>query len=285
MQFMPDEESFDVDVKGYRLKDNENMSNLTLPVRIMNLDTVAHHLNLQLTRDDVNILKPLAVDIPARQSITVQWDVPANILKEQLQTRLGVKAESSNDQHIQPIALEFLGDVPFATLMQSFLKKQQIQIDDQNSWKMSIADHGQGQMNYPAPGYWRLDTQFDKKSSDFWAYPRYTFAPDVALQNYQGIVVELRGQNARAIRMFLWETDIQTGKEVVGYLTTTPMATVDDQWHTVYVPYSELTLSGANGIDMNNHLDLDRVRSISLGINGQAGDNRLEVRQLWLVGK
>lgn len=285
MQFMPDEDHFDIDVKGYRLKADAQDTNFSLPVRIMNLDTMAHQANLQLTHDGANFLKPQRVHLPARQSTNVQWYVPASILKQQLQTQLGVKAVSPNDHHIQPIAMKFLGDVPFATLIKSFSRKQQIQIDDQNRWTMVIADHSQGQMNYPAPGYWRMDAQFDHKKSELWAYPRYKLSPEIQLKDYQGIVVELRGQNARAIRMFLWETDAQSGKEDVGYLTITPMATGDDQWHTIYVPYSELTLSGSNGIDMNSHLDLEQVTSISLGINGQAGDNRLEVRQLWLVGK
>jgi hypothetical protein len=43
-------------------------------------------------------------------------------------------------------------------------------------------------------------------------------------------------------------------------------------------------LSGANAPDDNGRLDLPQVRRISLGLNSDAAENRLEISEVYLAG-
>ncbi len=129
-----------------------------------------------------------------------------------------------------------------------------------------------------------MDVQLEK-NTDNWAYPRLKLNMPIAGSQMQGIILEANARNANAVRLFLWEQSDSGSMESVGYISSRHLVPTDGKWHAVYMPFSSLTLSGANGLDANGKLDLDQVKRLSIGINGKPGHGQIQVRQAWLVGK
>jgi hypothetical protein len=74
----------------------------------------------------------------------------------------------------------------------------------------------------------------------------------------------------------------EEGDTGVGYLTSRSIILADGKWHTSFVRFDELSLSGANRPDPNSRLDLDQVDRISVGLNSESKENRLDVSDLYV---
>ena len=210
-------------------------------------------------------------------------EVPVRTVDQQ-QIQLRVEAQSSDAGVIQPLVINLLGEVPFAQLIASYTQRQQITIDDAACWQMVAADESDAKFNFPGQGIWQMNAQFEQ-GKDNWAYPRLTLGQTIDQKQMQGLIIEVKSSNTSAVRLFLWEHTNGQQMESIGYLTASNLIPDDGQWHAVYIPFSSLSLSGANGLDHNGKLDLKQVQRISIGLNGKPGHAQLHVRQLWLVGK
>lgn len=283
MQFMPDEKDYDIDVKGYRINTQEQT--VAFPVRVCNLDDKPQQVQLTLMQDGQPYDKSIDVSLKGRETQQVQWMIPCE-WHNQLQVTLSVNAttQAPSAPTPLPISINLIGEPSFAKLMEAWPRKKQITIDDQTRWTMTSANDCDPRMNFPGMGLCQIEATF-QAGKDNWIYPRLALTDDVKPQEMDGVVLEMRAVNTSAVRWFSWEQTSHSQSETIGYITPPSLIPGDEQWHAVYIPWENLVLSGANAMDPNNKLDLDLVKRISIGFNGKAGHNTLQIRQAWLVGK
>ncbi|HAI14253.1 MAG TPA: hypothetical protein DCM28_21290 [Phycisphaerales bacterium] len=283
MQFMPDESDYVIDVNGYRMLDEKSDSDHVLPLRLMNLGEQKHSAKVTLTCEGQTLGKTQSIDIAAGQTVMTHWPIPVSLVGKP-QLKLKFDAQSSTAGVIGPVVINLIGEMSFEQLIAPWPNRQQIVIDDQTLWQMVAAPSSHAKMNFPGRGVWQMDVQLEK-NTDNWAYPRLKLNMPIAGSQMQGIILEANARNANAVRLFLWEQSDSGSMESVGYISSRHLVPTDGKWHAVYMPFSSLTLSGANGLDANGKLDLDQVKRLSIGINGKPGHGQIQVRQAWLVGK
>lgn len=283
MQFMPEDNQYHIDVNGYHMVNDVMSSKPMLPVRLVNLDDKAHQVHVTLNAKQKIMGKVQTYDIPAQQSVMTQWEIPKS-LADQPQIKLEFQAQSQTAGVIQPVVINLLGEVAFEQLISPWSYRQKLVIDDQTHWQMVAAPTTHAKMNFPGQGIWQMNLQLEK-GTDNWAYPRLKINMPIDPKKMQGLIFEAKAINAAAVRIFFWEENQQEKMESVGYLSPSNLFAADGKWHSVYLPFSSMALSGANTMDQNNKLDLDRVKRISIGMNGNPGHVQLQVRQVWLVGQ
>lgn len=283
MQFMPSEEVYDMDVKGYRIKADDSHQTVPLVLRLCNLGDTSEQITVKMQKNGQAFGQPVVVDLAAASDGQAQWDIPIAWRNEEHST-ITFEAAANRTLNIAPVSIELIGELTFNALMSTTRQKQQIIIDDQTRWQMAAASECDPKMNFPGMGLCQIEARFEE-GKDKWIFPRLNLGDDVSLQQYSGIAMEIKAVNTSRVHLFCWEKNADGKNESIGYLTPTSLISGDQQWHAVYIPFNKLVLSGSNAMDPNNKLDLDQIQRISPGFNGNVGQCSLEIRQAWLVTK
>lgn len=268
--------------EGYRVK-APPPAELPLVVRAFNLDTRPHELSLQLSLSDPAAAPVgpavLRVTAPPAGFVDAEWraDVRQAFAKTgQLQVAIAARGDAADP--IRPLAIDLAGEATLEQILARYGRAVRLPIGDLTAWRTNIVGHGRLTMQQTPEGHWQLDATFGK--GDRWVYPIFQLPADVDLRRCAALVVRGRCERPAKVRILLHEGD--TG---VCYLTPEPIIPADGQWHAVAVPLRSLTLSTANAPDPNQRLDLDQVRRLSLGLNSEADQNRLQVSDLCLVAE
>jgi hypothetical protein len=283
MQFMPSEDVYDMDVKGYRIKADENKQTVPMVLRLCNLGDSEEQVTVKMLNGEQVFGQPVVVNLAAGEDGQAQWDIPVAWRNVEHNT-LTFKAAANRTLNIAPVSIELIGELTFDQLLSTATTKQQLLIDDQTRWQMLAASDCDARMNFPGMGICQIEAQF-KEGKDKWIFPRLKLNGDTNLQKYSGIALEIKAVNTSRVHIFCWEQNADGKDESIGYLTPASMISGDQQWHAIYIPFNKLVLSGANAMDPNNKLDREKVKRISIGFNGNVGASSLEIRQAWLVNK
>ncbi len=167
-------------------------------------------------------------------------------------------------------------------------KSQRLSIEELSRWRMvSNGKDGSLELSKSVSGFTymsdasqeptlvKITSQF--AGGDRWCYPQFTLPDDVGMEDYTGIVLRLRTETPGEVRVFLWESDN------VGWITGSTIYDVDGKVQTIYVKFSDLGVSSANAPDTNGKLDLNQVRTISVGMNPKVDEMNLELLDVYLV--
>ncbi len=174
------------------------------------------------------------------------------------------------------LAIDLLGEPRVAEVLEHHSQHRRLPIEEADRWRPMIVGHGTLSLAHTEEGTWRMEADFE--GGDKWAYPQFHLPEDVAVEEYEALLIRVRCEAPAAVRVFLWEGDTD-----VGYMSRDLAVTPDGRWRTALVRFDELIHSAANAPDPNHRLDLDAVRRISVGFNSRAEENALEVSDLYLI--
>jgi len=268
--------------EGYRVKAIPP-GMLTVRVRAFNLSGAPREVALAITvsRETVMVRggAQRSLTIPPQGHADTAWEADlskAFAASDRLTATVTATGEGAG--RILPLSIDLFGEAPLEQVKERYKKPVALPVADLTRWRANIVGDGKMTMAKTEGGAWRLEATFAE--GDPWVYPYFALPEDVDLRRARALVLKARCHKPAIVRVFLWEGD--TG---VGYLTPNGIVPADGQWHTATVRFDDLRLSGANRPDPNGRLDLGTVRKISIGLNGEAKTNVLEVSDLYLVGE
>ena len=191
---------------------------------------------------------------------------------------MSITATSAEVENLLPLVFDLSGDATVEQILNRYPQRLRLAIGDASAWRPNIVGHGRLTMQTTADGHWQMDATFG--AGDRWVYPIFRLPADLDLSRFTALVVRVRCERPAKVRVLLHE-----GPAGVCYLTAEPIVPADGRWHAVAIPLSRFSPSTANAPDPNHHLDLDQVQQISLGLNCDVDQNRLEVSAMYLVDK
>jgi hypothetical protein len=221
----------------------------------------------------------VAVPVAAGGQAKANWGIPLDGFFDQSDERVvtvEAREKSSAGRVLDRLSLVFRGETELPRLLARFDATTRLPIGDLKRWTKSASAGTTVELSGTEAGGWVMDVNYPR-GVDRWAYPSFNLPEGMDLAHAQGIVLRAKLKDRAAARVFLWDGP-------AGYINGASFVPADGEWHAVFVPFARLTPSGANAPDPNHHLDLAQVRRISLGLNSEVDQNRLEVSDAYLVG-
>lgn len=290
-----DPETVEPNVYGYYMKQDASKP-IPLKLRVCNFDDVPHELSF---RPSASTGKPVLAEgetknlaVPARgfaeQTILVDLsDEFAREPKAEIRFRYHQKGEglkSGNPDVVScPVQLIFFGEPTWEKMLAANPDAIRLPIEDRSRWRTNIA--GIGKMNMdeiPRIAFdgepsksepetaWTFRAEFG--DGDRWVYPVFTLPDDVDLTKHKGMILRARCSKGNTQpRLMVFEN----GR--VGYMTTGSAFGASGDWRVVKISFESLEHCGATGADENGKLDLDRVRTFSIGANTQETEIQIDV--------
>ena len=266
---------------GYRTV-REAPAALPVKVRVFNLGHQPQELAIRLSFD-----RPAAsIESPAEQTLSVPAESFADVVWQTDLSRAfagsdrlqgSVTARGASAGNVLPLVIGWIGEGTLQQRLERFASTERLPIEQLDRWRPAIAGGGKAELKKMPEGHWRLEAKF--APGDRWVYPRFSLPNDFRAEAWEGLLVRARCERPATVRIFVWE-----GTSGVGYLTAGPIIPADGKWHTAVIRFADLSLSTANAPDPNQRLDLDQVRSISIGMNSNEVNNAMEVSHAHAIG-
>lgn len=281
LRWQIDSAAVKAETAGYRLLSQEP-DKLRMVVRAFNLAQQPADLCLALDFGEAagRVLSenPCAVKLPASGFADAAWDVDLSAaFTRHNEIAATVRPAGNAPQPVLPLVITLIGEPTLSQCLARHPQQVRLPLGESARWQPNVPSSGRMSLEPQPDCSVRLNVSFAE--GDRWVYPYFTLPDDVDLSRFSALVLRTRCERPAAVRVFLWEAD-----RGVGYLTPKSIVPADGKWHAAEVRFAELTLSGANAPDDNGRLDLPQVRRISIGLNSDAAENRLEVSEAYLVG-
>jgi hypothetical protein len=276
MRFEWDGNIFQAKSEGYHIV-GEMPSKTPLAVRVFNLSDQRKDVTLSLTSSTrlAQLAEPQEISVPAFGSTGTNWSVDLQKASDiDGKSELIFTATNRAGHEETRLVVDLVGEPSLSRILQRHPDSVRLQITELSRWRANITGHGQMTMEH-TNDHWQLHATFTQ--SDRWVYPYFRLPKSLDLTKANGIAIRACCQRPATVRLFLWEGD--TG---VGYLTSRSIIPADGRWHTALVRFDQFSLSGANRPDPNSRLDLDQVDRISVGLNSESEENRLDVSDLYV---
>ncbi len=267
--------------EGYRIT-TDALDRFPLRVRAFNLAPQPQKVTLEVAFSSPEATladsATRSVEVPGESSVDIDWTADLRrgfTADDRLTATIAVKGGA--DPAILPLVIDLMGEATMEQRLGRYSQTVRLPIENLAAWRPQIAGGGKIELGNPSPDGWRMTARF--APGDRWAYPRLPMPEGLDLSTLEAIVIRARCEKKAAVRVFLWE-----GDSGVGYITGGSIIPADGRWHSAVVRFGDLVPSTANAPDPNNRLDLDRVRSLSIGFNSDVDENTLEVSDAYLVG-
>jgi hypothetical protein len=276
LQHLPDLDRLSATSEGYVVPRGAD-SPLSVKMRLSNLSRDARKTRLAM-KSAVDPVRE--VELQGGSHRTVTYDVPLERVGRGAEfTTLEVTARGNFAA--ETCAVNVRRVPTLQSLLKSFEERRQVEeLRELDRWQRSVVGGAELEMSVSDAG-WSFTVDFPEEL-DRWAYPRLRLPDDIDMGSYDGLVLRARCRREGVMRVMLWESH-EGRRTGVAYLTPQAVVPCDGRWHAAYIRFAELEWSGANQPDPNGRLDLGSVKHISIGINSDADENRLQVSDLYLV--
>lgn len=253
--------------RGYYLP--EQLKVLDLELRVNNFSNEAAKVRL---RPDHGA--PIDLEVPAtaraKQALKIQVaDLAASADGVAYYT---VKSEAADGSRVSSVVLPFILPQGLQKHLQGAAYQFNLPIAELHRWRLNNAAARARFIPRGAEAAWGLEVKFNQEA-ERWAYPQFTLPQEVDLDRVQGVLLRARARPGAAVRVMAW-----SGKDDPRY-TSFPVIPADGQWHVAYVPFSSF-MSAEAGKPIGHAL-----RQISVGFNSKEESARLEVSDLYLLGR
>jgi hypothetical protein len=277
-----DEARFQPSAQGYRIKD-EPAGSVPLAFEVWNLgeQPCTPRLGLVLDSQGGRSAQPdRSITLAARSSSVVEWTVDAGSMFARA-GRLTARATARDDSGSQEkLAVVLWGEADLARTLAQAKSPVALPIAEIKRWTPNVSSPGTMAMDSTREAAWRLKVK-QEQGRDRWAYPLFLLPDDVHLDRASGLILRARCTAGATVRILVWEGE--AGANIV-YLTPAPVIPGDGRWHVARVQFQHLAPSTANAPDPDGHLDLAKVRRLSVGLNPRTIESTLEVSDLYVVG-
>ncbi|HYD82785.1 MAG TPA: hypothetical protein VEA63_02010, partial [Opitutus sp.] len=251
----------------YLLK-KEVARNLPISVRIENLDKADRRITAQLRLPGVGeaaTWETKTIDVPAHGFARLAWRGDAsNHLDTVKVSFITISATSDRSVPISPLVLPFVVEGSLEAYLAGHAKKERLPAADLARWRTNVAPNGKMKLS-ASPEAWRMDVAFDGGGS--WAFPQFELPSHCDLETATGIVLRARILHPARHVTFYAQINERERFQVADVFPA------DGEWHSVFIPFSELVPSPGH-VDMQNaRLDPKRIAQLSLGFvaNGLSG--------------
>jgi hypothetical protein len=248
-------------------------------VRVNNLSNLPRRVALRCTATGGAVLPEQTVELTARSTSEVQWDIDIARMLEHSGAEAVTLDVTGKDGTVpvSPLAVEVLGERDLPTYLRFYPASTKLDITALARWQPKVSATGQMQMRLTDGRNWQLETTF--KAGDRWAYPEFPLPENPTLKSSAGLILRARSSAAGVARLML--------KERSGAIYFTPFSIVppDNEWHSALVRWEDLAALPSAPPDANGQLDLDQVVAIAIGLNPKADANTLEVSDLYVARK
>lgn len=295
-----DPEQVEPNSSGYRLRHVAADDVFPLKLHIHNFDDQARKLAFRAAGPEGSpVLKPgesEVLTVPARsfaeQTVLIDFG-EAFARNREAKVRICYESAKSPGIAACPVQLVFFGEATREKMLAANPDALRLPIDEAARWRTNVAGIGKMRMEYgsrttdvekPADDResptkekiaWKLDVEFG--DGDRWVYPVFSLPTGAELSRYEGLIIHARCTEGKTIpRLMVYEN----GR--AGYMTTDALFPADGTWHTIKIPFAALQHCTATPPDANQWLDLEQVRSFSIGGNTQESRFTLEVRDCLL---
>ncbi|MCL5270720.1 MAG: glycosyl hydrolase [bacterium] len=223
--------------------------------------------------------QPVTVSVEPRSTSDI-WsglDLAGKLASDHMRW-LEVRAQSAGQEApVSRLAMQLKIEPTLDSLLGLFGEKVPLSLGPVENWQPAMPAGGRMKMDVTDES-WKMAVTFGK--GDKWAYPRFALPAGVDLSKYEGIVARVRLESSGDARLMLFE---QNPAGTYGYYTAGGIGTGDGRWHAVYIPFASLDKL-SNMAEPEGSLDLDKVHSLSFGINTERRENMLQVSDVCLVG-
>lgn len=183
-----------------------------------------------------------------------------------------IAATSSDGGRIGPVALTLIPSSA-ADDIAGHLKTSsyQFQLPVGSAYRWDKNANGTVTFGHQPPVIWGYSVTFS--GGDRWAYPRFTVPQEVDQAKVTGVLIRARCMNPATVRLMSWD------EANVMNVTSFPIIPADGEWHVVYVP-----LTSYRGF-VSTRPGAVPLSRISIGINSRTDENRIEISDLYVIGK
>lgn len=217
---------------------------------------------------------PSEITVPANG--TASFDLQVFPGTEYLKTHEFCPIEITAEDRI---IVKFRTAVTLKQLVSTTAGSRRIELLDLSRWRHSSASCCDERKFAQSGDTWTLMAHFTE--GDHWIYPHFTLPEDVDLSQFDGIIVQARCwdfHNKTQIRFFAYQPE-------GAFFTPESIIPTDGEWHTVQIPFSNLSVCTAAGGGYTGEFEPQKVRDISFGANTKGESVFVEVKDLILYKK
>lgn len=275
---------------GYHINKISN-EKFPLLIRIYNLDNKANRVSFRPISNSGKLSlkegEKTSLEIPAggfvEQTILVDF---ADELAKNFQSKirfeyvLGDVKKTVTKQSSCRLQLVFSGEPEWQKIIAIHSDAYRLPIEKKELWRSNVGAQGKLEMNFSQESNsllddlkpsWSFNVKFGQ--GDRWVYPVFSIPKEIDFSQYKGMILRARCSKGNTQpRLMLYET-----KQGSGYMTTGTAFVADGEWHTAVIPFSSLEHVGATQPDPNGRLDLDLVRTLSIGGNTKETEIQIDV--------
>ena len=234
-------------------------------------------LNAENTSDKKIVLRKGTAILKAGSSLVIEKRLDDTELAT-LSGKARIKLEvTANGKKVLPLVMDAWFEMPIGKQLKCFNEHRELGFRNLRKWKKLSDRSAMVELSVNGNIFRQHSTMPVRKR---WSFPEFTLSDRINLANWKGMVMHVRNmatESNDALVLF-WEP----GR--VCYSSPAGIVPADGRWHVVYIPFDDLVFSPANAPDINETLDLDQVKVISLGFaNNKSKDNTLDVKNWYLV--
>jgi hypothetical protein len=273
---------FEANSSGYRITRDQEME-FRIPFTVYDISGQFGNIDAIISRNLPDTVKTAVlfqtmIRRPQMFEDHITLDKPAKSLEELLfdyiiETGQPMLASQPFLARQHTMSLRFIKEPTWEGLLEKHKNNQSLDISPE---KWAHASSGRLSIDVAESGGVILKCVFG--DVDKWCYPRMALPEGIDLTKYSGVILRGRAWGETTPRFFLHERD-----SGAGYMTEASLFPADGEWHAVRILFDRLNYNGSTPIDPNGRLDLENVKSLSIGFNTQSAEAMLEISDCILI--
>ncbi len=215
-------------------------------------------------------------EIGPKSSLKVRLEIPVKNLEHDPEGMSYVRllAITPNHPHATPAVLSFSKPLGLESHLARFAYRFALPVGEKHRWITHVADGGESVFGENPESAWQMEVRFASKGNN-WSYPLFNPPQEVALERVSSMLIRAKLTGKATARFLVNTTDKKK------FVTSTSIIPADGQWHVALLNLDTFVL--ANTEDSGAKPGKN-IQSISLGLNCEALENKLEISDLYLLG-
>lgn len=221
----------------------------------------------------IGVNAPVKIKVPAQSSV----EVPSVIAVSKLPvdagwiSQLKMTATSPGVERITPAVVWINMPRGIEAYLEGSVYRYELPISDMSRWKANVCPFGRMQEIQSKEAPYGFTVTFDAKATDRWVFPQFSIPVEAELDKVTGVLIRARCEKPATVRLTTWDDEDRFK------FTDFPIIKADGQWQVAYVSLESFLPSKEGKPKLG--------KRISIGINTQEAANKLEISDLFLIGR
>lgn len=239
-----------------------------LKLKVSNVSTADLETTVQ-----IGVNAPVKVKVPAQSTV----EVPSVITVSKLPvdagwiSQLKITATAPGVERITPAVVWINLPRGIEAYLDGCSYRYELPVADTSRWKSNVCPFGRMQEIQSKDAPYGFTANFDAKATDRWAFPQFSIPVEADLDKVTGVLVRARCEKPATVRLITWDEEDRFKH------TDFPIIKADGQWQVAYVSLESFLPSKEGKPKLG--------KRISIGFNTQEAANKLEISDLFLIGR